>query len=199
MTSIGKKIRDARKNAGMTQVELAKATNLSRSYIGDIEKDRYNPSVSTLQAIAKATNVPVETLLGGASSAPPAPQKSIEAPPAPQKSDGLPELNARDERDIQKRLKSMLDDLDPNAGLAYYNGQEPMDDETRDLIRAALENSLRVAKQIAKAKYTPKKYRKTDDTAARIGKKILDASPSAQMAVSQIIDEDKSDEPKNEK
>ena len=54
MTSIGKKIRDARKNAGMTQVELAKATNLSRSYIGDIEKDRYNPSVSTLQAIAKA-------------------------------------------------------------------------------------------------------------------------------------------------
>ena len=89
MTSIGKKIRDARKNAGMTQVELAKATNLSRSYIGDIEKDRYNPSVSTLQAIAKATNVPVETLLGGASP----------APPAPQKSDGLPELNARDERD----------------------------------------------------------------------------------------------------
>ena len=70
MTSIGKKIRDARKNAGMTQVELAKATNLSRSYIGDIEKDRYNPSVSTLQAIAKATNVPVETLLGGASPGP---------------------------------------------------------------------------------------------------------------------------------
>lgn len=83
MTSIGKKIRDARKNAGMTQVELAKATNLSRSYIGDIEKDRYNPSVSTLQAIAKATNVPVETLLGGAAPAPPAPQKSIEASPAP--------------------------------------------------------------------------------------------------------------------
>lgn len=82
MTSIGRKIRDARKNAGMTQVELAKATNLSRSYIGDIEKDRYNPSVSTLQAIAKATNVPVETLLGGAASAPPEPQKSIEASPA---------------------------------------------------------------------------------------------------------------------
>lgn len=75
MTSIGRKIRDARKNAGMTQVELAKVTNLSRSYIGDIEKDRYNPSVSTLQAIAKATNVPVETLLGGAAPTPPAPPK----------------------------------------------------------------------------------------------------------------------------
>ena len=43
------------------------------------------------------------------------PPASATAPPAPQKSDGLPELNARDERDIQKRLKSMLDDLDPNA------------------------------------------------------------------------------------
>ncbi|MSV25912.1 helix-turn-helix domain-containing protein [Selenomonas sp. WCA-380-WT-3B 3/] len=74
MASIGEKIRDARKNASMTQVELAKATNLSRSYIGDIEKDRYNPSVSTLQAIAKATNVPVENLLGGDASTPPAPK-----------------------------------------------------------------------------------------------------------------------------
>lgn len=70
-----------------------------------------------------------------------------------------PELTARDERDIQKKLQSILDDLDPDTGLAFYDGQEPMDDETRDLIRAALENSLRVAKQIAKAKYTPKKYR----------------------------------------
>ena len=64
------------------------------------------------------------------------------APPAPQKSDGLPELNARDERDIQKRLKSMLDDLDPSSGLAYYNGDAGMDDEMRDLIRASLETSL---------------------------------------------------------
>lgn len=98
MTSIGKKIRDARKNAGMTQVELAKATNLSRSYIGDIEKDRYNPSVSTLQAIAKATNVPVETLLGGAAPAPPEPQKSIEASPAP-----------KEDRE-HKHLKNLLSD-----------------------------------------------------------------------------------------
>ena len=42
MTSIGMKIRNARKDAGLTQAELAKKTSLSRSYIGDIEKDRYN-------------------------------------------------------------------------------------------------------------------------------------------------------------
>lgn len=78
MASIGEKIRNARKDAGMTQTELAQKTSLSRSYIGDIEKDRYNPSVATLQAIAKATDVPVESLLGSNTPADPAPAQ----PPA---------------------------------------------------------------------------------------------------------------------
>lgn len=63
MKSIGERIKEARKSAGLTQLELAKKTELSRSYIGDIEKDRYNPSVSTLQLIATATNTPLENLL----------------------------------------------------------------------------------------------------------------------------------------
>ena len=61
--SIGSKIREARKAAKLTQVELAEKTRLSRSYIGDIEKDRYNPSLSTLKLIAKATNMSLSTLL----------------------------------------------------------------------------------------------------------------------------------------
>lgn len=73
MTSIGTKIRNARKDAGLTQVELAKKTSLSRSYIGDIEKDRYNPSVATLRAIADATGVPVESILGNAAQPPASP------------------------------------------------------------------------------------------------------------------------------
>lgn len=146
MTSIGKKIRDARKNAGMTQVELAKATNLSRSYIGDIEKDRYNPSVSTLQAIAKATNVPVETLLGGASP----------APPAPQKSDGLPELNARDEREIERDLADMM------HSVAMANYTAPGEKEDAEALEAALRFAMVQAKRMAKKKYTPRKYRKDE-------------------------------------
>lgn len=89
-------------------------------------------------------------------------KKLIEEAPLPapaQPPAQKPELNARDERDIQKKLQSILDDLDPDTGLAFYNGQEPMDNETRDLIRSSIENSLRTAKQLAKTKYTPKKYR----------------------------------------
>lgn len=176
----------------MTQKELSEYMGVSASTVNDWVRGKKIPRMDKVDKLCSIFGVSREEILYDHSSR--TNPAAAPAPPAPQKSGGLPELNARDERDIQKRLKSMLDDLDPNAGLAYYNGQEPMDDETRDLIRAALENSLRVAKQIAKAKYTPKKYRKTDDTAARIGKKILDASPSAQMAVSQIIDEDKGDD-----
>lgn len=71
MKSIGEQIKDARKSAGLTQLELAKKTDLSRSYIGDIEKDRYNPSVSTLQLIATATNTPLEDLLPSTKTASP--------------------------------------------------------------------------------------------------------------------------------
>ena len=143
MTSIGRKIRDARKNAGMTQVELAKATNLSRSYIGDIEKDRYNPSVSTLQAIAKATNVPVETLLGGAAPAPPAPQKSDGLPERDRTANGGPaHASAREMHQLEKIL------AEPNL---TYNGVV-LGAEDIEKINRALELAFWDAKEKNKRK-----------------------------------------------
>lgn len=72
----------------------------------------------------------------------------------------LPPLTVKDERSIQKRIESILNDLMPENGLAYYNGDAPMSDEDRELLRISLENTLRLAKQMAKQKFTPKKYRK---------------------------------------
>ncbi|BFH23872.1 helix-turn-helix domain-containing protein [Paenibacillus melissococcoides] len=62
--TLGKNIRNFRKNKGMTQFDLAEKTKLSRSYIADVERDRYNPSVDTLQLIASALDVKVYELLG---------------------------------------------------------------------------------------------------------------------------------------
>lgn len=61
--TLGENIKEARKMAELTQLELAKLTHLSRSYIGDIEQNRYNPSISTLKLIADATNQSLESLL----------------------------------------------------------------------------------------------------------------------------------------
>lgn len=72
-----------------------------------------------------------------------------------------PELNAKDEKDIQKELQKMIEGLEANKGYAAFDGQEidEMDEEDRELLISSLENSLRLAKRLAKQKFTPKKYR----------------------------------------
>ncbi|NBI30931.1 helix-turn-helix domain-containing protein [Chengkuizengella marina] len=62
--SIGINVKQIRKSKGFTQVELADRANLSRSYLADVERDRYNPSVETLNSIAKALGVSSSFLLG---------------------------------------------------------------------------------------------------------------------------------------
>ena len=70
-------------------------------------------------------------------------------------------LSARDERDISRRLEKTLSDLENQQGALMFDGV-PMDDQTRELLKASLENSIRMAKINAK-KVTPKKYRHTDE------------------------------------
>ncbi|MFZ5645830.1 MAG: helix-turn-helix transcriptional regulator [Bacillota bacterium] len=51
-----------RRKKGWTQVELAKATGLSRGYIADIEQGRRNPRQKTMAIIAEKLGVDVEEL-----------------------------------------------------------------------------------------------------------------------------------------
>ncbi|MDQ0254891.1 transcriptional regulator with XRE-family HTH domain [Evansella vedderi] len=72
----------------------------------------------------------------------------------------LPELNEKDERDIQKNLQKMIDELSQD-GYAAFDGDSPneREQEDRELLISSLENSLRLAKRLSKQKFTPKKYR----------------------------------------
>lgn len=65
-------------------------------------------------------------------------------------------LNRKDENDIAKRLENTMADLDSDEALMFSG--EPLDEETRELLKASLENSIRIAKINAKQKFTPKKY-----------------------------------------
>lgn len=67
-------------------------------------------------------------------------------------------LNAKDERDIETKMREIITDLENNA-LFSKEDQSELSEETRELLRASIENSIRLAKQMAKKKYTPKKYR----------------------------------------
>ncbi|MGF7535114.1 helix-turn-helix transcriptional regulator [Bacillus mexicanus] len=61
--TVGLKIKSLRKEHKLTQSQLAAKANLSRSYLADIERNRYNPSLSTLESIAGALGVQVADIL----------------------------------------------------------------------------------------------------------------------------------------
>lgn len=55
--SIGEKIKNLRKEKGITQRDLSEKINYSHSYIGDLESNRTNPSIKTLEILAEYFNV----------------------------------------------------------------------------------------------------------------------------------------------
>ena len=61
--TLGEKIRDARKNAGLTQWQLANKIFVSESYIALIESNRRNPSMSVLSKIAEALNLTTDHII----------------------------------------------------------------------------------------------------------------------------------------
>ena len=126
---------------GITVTELCRQCKISRASLSDLKVGRKkNLSTKNLSKIADYLNVPIEFLL------------NIE-----QKE--TPVLTRRDERDIAKRLDMILGDLGDAEASLMFDG-EPIDDETRELLRISLQNQLEISKRIAKQKFTPKKYRK---------------------------------------
>lgn len=64
MTTFGQRVREARKEAKLTQPQLAKAAGLSQTTISDIERGRNNGS-SEVTSLARALNVTPEWLAEG--------------------------------------------------------------------------------------------------------------------------------------
>lgn len=55
---VSKRIRDARKKAGLTQEELAEKAGLPQSHISRLEQQKHSPTAKTLEKIAKALGIP---------------------------------------------------------------------------------------------------------------------------------------------
>jgi len=146
----GQRLRKLRENNKITQKALSKTLNVSESAIGMYERGEREPNLETINKIANFFNVPTDYLLGRTSD-----------PSPPKDKKPYYNLTEQDERDIAKDLEKMMSDLETNEAMAFYG--EPMDEETRQLVRISLENSMRLAKEMAKKKFTPKKYRKEDE------------------------------------
>lgn len=74
------------------------------------------------------------------------------------KNEWQPQLTDKDEKSLDKKVEELLTAVDSDAGLMLDG--EIMDEETREVFAMNLKNALRTTKLMAKAKYTPNKYRK---------------------------------------
>ena len=59
----GLRLKDIRRHKGLTQEQLADLSGLSIQFIGEIERGKRNPSLTSLKAIAEAVELSVADLL----------------------------------------------------------------------------------------------------------------------------------------
>ena len=126
---------------GVKTSDVARATGISNMTFSDWKRGKSVPKIDKLQKIADYFGITVEYLMTG---------KNSET-----------QLSKRDERDIGKKLEEILSEMESGDGLMFNSGE--MDEETREHLKASISVALTTAKLIAKEKYTPKKYRKTEE------------------------------------
>ncbi|MDH6598421.1 helix-turn-helix transcriptional regulator [Bacillus pumilus] len=138
--SLVKRIKGLCDEKKVTFAEVERQIGISN---GQIRRwDNVSPKSETLQKVADYFDVSTDYLLGRTEV-----KRSIE-------------LTEKDEKDIQKELQNIINGLEGNS-YAAFDGQilDDMEEEDKELLIASLENTLRIAKKIAKQKYTPNKYR----------------------------------------
>ncbi|MCC2430886.1 helix-turn-helix transcriptional regulator [Bacillus paranthracis] len=139
------RLKEARKAQKLTQQELANKVNATKGTISNYENGHSTPSNEMLKDLANILKVTTDYLLGRENSSIP--------------SNTLSELTKKEERDIARDLERTLEDLNNSEDALMFDG-EPIDDDTKELIRMSLEKSMRMAKKMAKQKFTPNKYKK---------------------------------------
>lgn len=63
LTELGQKMREARKQKGLTQQELADMSHVSTKQIANIEKGKMNPSYLILKALVKVLHNSLDSLI----------------------------------------------------------------------------------------------------------------------------------------
>lgn len=146
MDNLGIKLRELRLKSNKTQQEVANILCINRVTYTQYESNKRSPQPDMLKKIADLFNVSLDELLG----------RTIANSTTQDK------LSQRDEQQIADDLEKMLADLDNQNSMAAMGGTVE-DEEDRELLKASLLTSMRLAKKLAKKKYTPKKYRKDED------------------------------------
>lgn len=179
---IGYRLQKLRKKRKLTQKALAEMTGISRSYLSDIEHNRYNPSFDTIEALATALKLDLKSFFDDSLLE----EDYILPPLCEDEEEEFKELCETCQEEIYKELnkKNIADYTSPiNCKNAILSEKESLnikedlektlknlsnfekniffegfllDSETREAFRESLEHSMKMAKLIAKNKFSSK-------------------------------------------
>ena len=134
---------------GYTKADISRMSNIPYTTIdGLFKKGDENTKLSTLKKLAALIGCTIDDMAFNTE------ENSLKAQSI--------SLTPRDERQIAADLEKMLADLDTQNSMAAMGGTVE-DEEDRELLKASLQATMRLAKKIAKEKYTPKKYRHEEE------------------------------------
>lgn len=152
MEILGKRLKQLREqkkkeNSKFTQGYVADLIGVARTTYTAYENGTKTPPPETINKIADLFDVTTDYLQGRTNN-------------PKQPNNKLPELTAKDERDIAKRMEKIKKDLAADGGLSFYG--EPLSEEAKESLLEAMEYAVKQAQRLNK-KYIPKKYRKEND------------------------------------
>ena len=116
---MAKNIKYYLKENDITQTEMCNTLGFKMSTVSDWMHARTYPRIDKIEMMANYFGIEKSDLVE-------------------QKSSKTIELNKKDERDIAKRLEQTLDQLESDQDGLMFSG-EPLDDQTRELLKASLQ------------------------------------------------------------
>ncbi|WP_377864663.1 helix-turn-helix domain-containing protein [Bacillus sp. R86525] len=134
--TLGYRLKKERERRNWSQKFVAEKIGITNTVLSNYERDYRDPDTTTLGKLADLYEISTDELLGRSSK-----------------------LSKNEERDIARDLEKTLEELENSEEALMFDG-EPIDEHTKEMIRISLENSMRMAKQLAKQKFTPNKYKK---------------------------------------
>lgn len=146
ISSPSDRLKEIMKIHNLKQSDLVEKTGIGKSSISTYLSGEYQPKQDKIIKLSNALDVNPSWLMG------------YDVPMVDNNLNNIPNLTQKDEKDIAKKMNLILEQIDTQDALMFDG--EPLDEESKELLRISLENSMRMAKVIAKQKYTPKKYRK---------------------------------------
>ena len=131
-----KRLKMMRLESKRTQQQVADYLEVRRSTYGEYERGKIVPPYDKMEKLANLFNVSVDWLVGKTNF------KTYDEKYKANE-EGLP--------DISKDLKLILEDLQNQQKALMFDGKA-LDDESRELLKSSLENSIKMALLLSKGK-----------------------------------------------